>query len=352
MKNRIYPKVRDSRFRISDFGFRIPGCGSSIRNPQSAIRSSSGFTLVELLVVIAIIGILVALLLPAIQAAREAARRSTCQNHMKQLGLATLNYETTKKEFPPSKSKVFVTGPTGGTFAEHSTISYLLPYIEETSLAGQWTFKKTWNHSDPSAPYDNLRLSKTTIATVRCPSAPQEREQWTGATDYRVCDEISVADTTYWLPKMIADGLVKARPNKKGKYVSLFYHIATEPAAKIKQCQDGLSQTFMWFETGGAPIFYDRGRPSQSAPSEKMGGDSWANFENFYVTGNSQNYVTKFGTQPFNVHNNNEIYSFHSGMAYFVFGDGSVRSINADINPDVWVSYFTRDGNDIVNEQN
>src|SRR4051812_31918098 len=62
-----------------------------------------GFTLVELLVVVAIIGILVALLLPAIQAAREAARRSQCQNHMKQISLATLNFENTRKYLPPSK---------------------------------------------------------------------------------------------------------------------------------------------------------------------------------------------------------------------------------------------------------
>ena len=83
-----------------------------------------------------------------------------------------------------------------------------------------------------------------------------------------------------------------------------------------------------------------------------MGGDTWANFDNFYVTGNSVDYVTKFGTQPFNVHNNNEIYSFHSGGAFFVMGDGAVRFVNSDINPDVWVSLFTRDANDIITEQN
>src|SRR3954454_14102840 len=109
------------------------------------LRGPVGFTLVELLVVVAIIGILVALLLPAIQAAREAARRSQCQNHMKQIGLATLNFETQKKYLPPSKwaEKGTAIGQTVG----HSTLSYLLPYVEETALADQWSFKVNWDET-------------------------------------------------------------------------------------------------------------------------------------------------------------------------------------------------------------
>src|ERR1700760_4340713 len=86
------------------------------------------FTLVELLVVIAIIGILVALLLPAIQAAREAARRSQCQNHIKNLALAVLNYESAKKRYPPG----FVSEPLK-TEAWAWSI-FILPYIEEQAL--------------------------------------------------------------------------------------------------------------------------------------------------------------------------------------------------------------------------
>src|SRR3954447_6271252 len=113
--------------------------------PAVSERKRAAFTLVELLVVIAIIGILVALLLPAIQAAREAARRSQCQNHMKQIGLATLNFETQKKYLPPSKwaEKGTAIGQTVG----HSTLSYLLPYVEETALADQWSFKVNWDES-------------------------------------------------------------------------------------------------------------------------------------------------------------------------------------------------------------
>src|SRR4051812_4168089 len=159
---------------------------TSIRNPQSTILNRRGFTLVELLVVIAIIGILVALLLPAIQAAREAARRTTCQNHMKQLGLATLNYEVNKKELPPSKYVAFIAGPAGSTQVKHSTIQYILSYMEETAIAGQWDFKKSWDNSQPALAIDNKRLSDKYIATLRCASCPEPRTEWPGATDYRV----------------------------------------------------------------------------------------------------------------------------------------------------------------------
>jgi prepilin-type N-terminal cleavage/methylation domain-containing protein len=88
-------------------------------------RQRSAFTLVELLVVIAIIGILIALLLPAIQAAREAARRSQCSNNMKQMGLAALNFESSRKGLPP-----FRIGD-----HEQTWMVLILPYMEETRLS-------------------------------------------------------------------------------------------------------------------------------------------------------------------------------------------------------------------------
>jgi prepilin-type N-terminal cleavage/methylation domain-containing protein len=311
------------------------------------------FTLVELLVVIAIIGILVALLLPAIQAAREAARRSTCQNHMKQLTLATLNYETAKRELPPSKYDDY---PVPKNRVQHSTIPYLLSYIEETQAADKWDFKQTWNYSNTALPIDNKRLSDSNIPVARCASTPADRGQWTGATDYRVCDAISTSDTSHWLPAMIAGGQVKARPNKNGKYVSLLWNADSYtdtvfhpagPPAKLKYCVDGLSHTFMWFETGGAPIYYEKGILKDTSPAG-IGGDSWADFNNYYVLGNFTGYLGLYGTAYMNMTNNNEIYSFHSGGAFFGMGDGAVKWINSDLDPDVFVSYFTRDSSDTI----
>ena len=322
------------------------------------------FTLVELLVVIAIIGILVALLLPAIQAAREAARRAQCQSNMKQLSLATLNYETSRKRLPPAK---FVDRDASGggrpTPIYHSTMQFVLPYMEETSVADRWDFKKTWDHRDNALPIDNFTLSQTRIPVLRCPTAPEDRATVTGsgvssfnhgATDYRVCEIIS-PDPARALQQLINEGRVKARPNQQGRYESLLYNEWTPSEfttkfATLRKVTDGMSQTFMWFETGGAPLYYrdgtlvSSGRPGASATGETQGGDSWANHENFYWIHD------RCGSAFFNCHNNEEIYSFHIGGAFHGFGDGAVRFISDSIDPDVYVSLFTRNSGDIIED--
>ncbi len=114
-----------------------------------------GFTLVELLVVIAIIGVLVALLLPAIQSAREAARRSQCQNNVKQLGVAMFNYHDTYKVFPPGGLDYGWSGG-GGTEPANKTVKnlnglvLLLPYMEQQTLHSQLDFRQAFSHVGPA----------------------------------------------------------------------------------------------------------------------------------------------------------------------------------------------------------
>src|SRR6188474_719745 len=103
------------------------------------MRSRRAFTLIELLVVIAIIGILIALLLPAVQQAREAARRSQCQNNLKQIALAIHNFEDSKKTLPSSRL-----GP------QHATwFVQILPYMEQSNLYAMWDLTQTYYMQQP-----------------------------------------------------------------------------------------------------------------------------------------------------------------------------------------------------------
>src|SRR5690349_3869816 len=150
-------------------------CGSVVgsemkRNDGSSgrfktVRQGAGFTLVELLVVIAIIGVLVALLLPAIQAAREAARRSSCSNNMKQFGIALHNYHTALKTFVPGACFQPPISSLDNIYANCYTM--LLPYFEESGLAGIYDNKKPFLRQSPQVP-------ATVVPIFFCPSCAGE----------------------------------------------------------------------------------------------------------------------------------------------------------------------------------
>src|SRR5262245_53437000 len=128
-------------------------------NSSRIVRRLRGFTLVELLVVIAIIGILVALLLPAIQAAREAARRSQCENNLKQLGLAFLNYEQTKREFPLAYTK-----PVAPAHGTNNWAPFVLSHLEEGNLVAGYDLNEDW-WREP-----NRAIVQTHLPVLLCPS--------------------------------------------------------------------------------------------------------------------------------------------------------------------------------------
>src|SRR5262245_46847140 len=134
---------------------------------MTLIRLKRGFTIVELLVVIAIVGVLIALLLPAVQAARESARRVQCRNHLKQIGLAVLNFETTHRTLPPPhvlpEGGGLVAGPTfysdlGSAFV------LLLPYLEDAARYD------TYNLAKPPTDSANLYIAGVALPGYTCPS--------------------------------------------------------------------------------------------------------------------------------------------------------------------------------------
>ena len=147
------------------------------------MRSSPrpGFTLVELLVVIAIIGILIGMLLPAVQAVRQAARRTACLNNVHQIALAIHHYESANNDFPPG----VVDNDDNHRDALHSGLIYLLPYLEQNNVVQRYDFDQPWN--SPT----NLVIAGVTVSSFLCPENDSRVDQNGGIagqpSDYALC---------------------------------------------------------------------------------------------------------------------------------------------------------------------
>jgi len=194
----------------------------SLRTNSRSINR--GFTLVELLVVIAIIGILVGLLLPAVQSAREAARRMQCGNNLKQFGLALHNYESAYKRMPAGRS------PRG-----LSTHAQLLPYLEQSSVYAMINFNVTWDH------VDNTAARAVKLPTFNCPSDPVSvvPDGWAG-TNYRSNQGSGILNAL--VPALSSDPNF-GYPNPNGPFIPLTY-------LKMSSINDGLSNTAAFSEHG------------------------------------------------------------------------------------------------------
>jgi prepilin-type N-terminal cleavage/methylation domain-containing protein len=134
----------------------------------SPLPTRRGFALVELLAVLVIVGLLVGLLLPAVQRARDAGRLTQCANNLRQTGVALANYEQARRCFPPGNDQ------TGSRF--HAWSSFILPYLEQADVAGRVDYAKAWNDAA-----GNLALSDVTIPTYVCPAG---MKQFPGKQDY------------------------------------------------------------------------------------------------------------------------------------------------------------------------
>jgi prepilin-type N-terminal cleavage/methylation domain-containing protein/prepilin-type processing-associated H-X9-DG protein len=280
------------------------------RAPRLRTAVPHGFTLVELLTVVAIIGLLVSLLLPAIQAAREASRRVQCLSNLRQVGLAILAYEHANQFFPPSHTRD----------PDHGVLALLLPYLELQAAYQRYDFGHNWDGPE------NKAVRQLDIGVFRCPSAPGGRQY---VSDYGAC--LSITSQVY--QPLIDRGAITPRDS----WVSIIQD-STDLTAVV-DVKDGLSNSLMFFEDGGRPFRYADG---QRVSGLQTGG-LWADHRGYFCV-----HVFCNNTQLSNCNNVNEIYSFHPGGCNYAYGDGSVRFHPQSTNPEVFVSLFTMAAEDVV----
>jgi prepilin-type N-terminal cleavage/methylation domain-containing protein len=285
---------------------------------MSAQRRNA-FTLVELLVVIAIMGILVAMLLPAVQGAREAARKSQCQNNLKQIGLAVLNYEQAKKMLPP-----------GGVWEQDgrkggSIYVYLLPMLEEANLYQVFNLRSK-NVDDTTLPGTKKKADATVIETLICPSDDRETH-YSGRFAHNYAASRGPTEV-WWNADSICDypwaDLARAPIDDRRNFAGPFTRVGTQE--RLKAITDGLSKT----------IFFGEVRPKCSEHAR----NGWVNSNNgngYCTTLIPINYDTCNDASPDPCHRSNNwttevgFKSAHAGGALFLLGDGSVQFITEEI---------------------
>jgi prepilin-type N-terminal cleavage/methylation domain-containing protein len=319
-------------------------------------RFQRGFTLVELLVVIAIIGILVALLLPAVQAARDSARRSECSNNLKQIGIAVLNYENSNKRFPAGSTTkgTNITGPYWSTW----TVD-LLPYMEEQGLYDRWDRKVVLENPG------NMRVKQTRIAGYLCPSDEEpgvlaEPESGLASTltkpnnlyhpgSYRANSGTGtgLACNGYWdSPSGIAGILSDpaAGINTRGPFFTIDLNAAKLKPIQVKQITDGQSKSRMAGEymtrthttrrTFWAYAYTSYNQSSGFPESRTLMPDYDRCSTLPGAAGCQDNCKRAWG-------------SFHAGGLFMnAFCDGAVRSISEDVDIDVFLASCTIHGNE------
>ncbi|MFM8378006.1 MAG: DUF1559 domain-containing protein [Planctomycetia bacterium] len=273
------------------------------RNNDFRCTSKRAFTLVELLVVIGIIGVLVGMLLPAVQRARESGRRTACANNIRSAGIALRSYESGRRVLPPAIDIAPRPDLPGGT--EHAWSSFILPQIEQNELASRIDYEKHWN-----APGKNNAAADQMVSIYVCPSGIVS---YPGKQDYGGIMGTSIVPTGAENPVGGGDfgstgGLIN-RP------------------LQLSTFTDGLSHTLLVAESA------DRGLTMDGQVLE-TGLSKWANGTNSFP----QN--TSFINTP----DKQNIRSRHPGGAHGVFADGALKFLSENMDPDVLAAICTRNG--------
>lgn len=347
-------------------------------------RRQRGFTLVELLVVIAIIGVLIALLLPAVQSAREAARRMSCTNNLKNIGLACLNYESAIGTLPPGSINTQVQQGSGFGWMVH-----ILPYVEEASVSRQ-AIERYTNSDDPDAYGSNMDdLNQLLLPMYLCPSDPDLKNQQekfgnaarkgmsyagvTGSFYSRTGYCPSTRENDTYCVAASVSGLLG--PNNFDGLLVMDWPIA------LRKATDGLSKTYMigertyqiraWMigaywnaptippkprrSTSDDPFVPDGPQPSAAFFACKNINDT-ALLNHDPLTGCYKAHDNNAGDRPAVADstprtitvNDLPFASRHVGGANFCFGDGSVHFVPENIDVAVYLAHGSRNGDETV----
>jgi len=263
-----------------------------------------GFTLVELLAVLAIIGLMLGMLIPAVQRAREAGRVTQCSNNLKNMGLALANYQSAKRLFPPGNEQLT------GRF--HAWSSFILPFLEETGVSGRIDYTKPWD--DPGG---NARLADINIPTYICPSG---MKMFAGKQDYG-------GVLGAWID---LDGNVPSVGDYEHSGILYATDKKVQRPASPAAVSDGLSRTLMVTEASD--------REHEGNDETRKAGDScWACGSNCFP----------LNARVINVPEVDGFQSKHFDGIYGLFADGHVRFITNRTDAKVLIAISTKSGGEI-----
>jgi prepilin-type N-terminal cleavage/methylation domain-containing protein/prepilin-type processing-associated H-X9-DG protein len=341
-------------------------------------RSRKAFTLIELLVVIAIIAILVGLLLPAVQKARDAAARLQCQNNLKQIALGLHNYHDSYNVLPQNHRPPAASA----TSVRERWFTHILPFIEQDALWTSYDQTTNWDSSATTTPPgNNIAVTSVPLNIAQCPSAPNPTrldnnpagstpDGW-GANNP---PEVAVTDYAgiYGVHPAFsaATGITPSNP-----YGAITNNLGADPfPVKLTDIKDGTSNTILVAESAGRPYLFNQGGTQQGLDLTQHGvnGGGWARpaseiwligfaDKNGTIPGgpytvNAANGIDTGGAYPLTVptgaplgtDGSGQIFGFHAAGANIALADGSVRLLASTVAPQVIAALVTRANNDVV----
>ncbi len=308
-----------------------------------SLGSRRAFTLVELLVVIAIIGILIGMLLPAVQTVRESARRAQCSNNVRQLGLAALNFESTHQVFPASGWTMPGPGNPAGKYVGWRAL--ILPFVEQSNLQKLYDFEEHWwEETNPAAAAVPVLLFQCPSTANRTPVISAVAHDPRPAIDF----ENPIAPTDYEAIMGVQPGSINPHlPSSLYDSINRFSVMHRNSRNRYADIHDGSSNTIMVVECAARPDVYRRRVLRSDLANDQ--GIGWADSEGpFSFDGsNADGSLEGAGLaegcdQVMNRRNDNEPYSFHPVGINVLFADGHVPFLPESTEIAIFAKLLTR----------